>query len=386
METADANLLSPDFWDDSAPNLRLNPRIDFPRGGLDDFLAREPNLRGHVIFATSGSSGAPRLVCLTRAALLASARAVNHHLGAGAEDRWLCALPTFHVGGFGVWARAFAAGGFAENFGDPWDAARFAETCAKLEISLTSLVTTQIFDLVRENLPCPPTLRAIIVGGGALAADLGRRARKLGWPVLQSYGMTEAGSQIATQTPEALDSPFSNADLPILEIWEARTDSEGRLNIRGLPLFSAYLNFAGETWKIARPLDAGGWFATPDFANLTRGRLTPLGRGGRTVKILGELVNLDRLEAILHDLAGESAPHVTLDAVSDDRSGQQLVLVAETCVSANHLQKLRAAFDESAAPFERLSQIIRIAAFPRSPLGKIHRERLQREMRRPEGN
>ena len=64
----------------------------------------------------------------------------------------------------------------------------------------SSLVPAQVLDLVRAGLRPPPVLRAIVVGGGAISAELYRDARALGWPVLPSYGMTECCSQIATAT------------------------------------------------------------------------------------------------------------------------------------------------------------------------------------------
>ena len=69
-------------------------------------------------------------------------------------------------------------------------------------VTHTSLVPTQVHDLVKADLRAPETLKAIVVGGGHLDAATGRLARTLGWPVLASYGMTEAASQIATQTLE----------------------------------------------------------------------------------------------------------------------------------------------------------------------------------------
>ncbi|MEM7014305.1 MAG: AMP-binding protein, partial [Verrucomicrobiota bacterium] len=136
----DQQLLSADYWQSDECDVRVNPIVPFEREGLDDFLANQEQLRGHVIFATSGSSGAPKLVCLSRAALQASAKAVNEHLEATADDRWICALPDFHVGGFGVWARAYVAGGEAKSYQGGWNAQSFCDQCQEFGATLVSLV------------------------------------------------------------------------------------------------------------------------------------------------------------------------------------------------------------------------------------------------------
>jgi O-succinylbenzoic acid--CoA ligase len=48
----------------------------------------------------------------------------------------------------------------------------------------------------------------VVVGGGALAKDIGLRALGMGWPLLQSSGMTEACSQLATEPVDHLHSGF----------------------------------------------------------------------------------------------------------------------------------------------------------------------------------
>ena len=63
-----------------------------------------------VIIATSGSTGAPKGVELSAAALLASARASLARVGARAGERWLACLPVTHVAGLQVLVRSLAGG------------------------------------------------------------------------------------------------------------------------------------------------------------------------------------------------------------------------------------------------------------------------------------
>ncbi|MEZ5303185.1 MAG: AMP-binding protein [Verrucomicrobiales bacterium] len=305
METAD--LAAAEVWESDANAAALNPALGEDAGAWLR-AADAAGVRGSVLFQTSGTTGAPRMACLPRSALLASARAVSAHLGLGAADRWLCALPTFHVGGFSIYARAFAGGGEVVAFSGKWDAARFAAELERGAITATSLVPTQVHDLVRARLPCPTPLRVALVGGGALPEATAGDARALGWPLLRTYGMTEACSQIATESPGSPTAPW----LPILPIWEARADAEGVLSLRGAALFAGYLERGGAFHR------APDWFRTSDCVALEGGKIRFLGRADRSVKILGELVNLDTEAAAAGRLLPErgsarisrSSPHL----------------------------------------------------------------------------
>ena len=114
---------------------------------------------------------------------------------------------------------------------------------------------------------------AVIVGGGSLSGELTREARALGWPVLRTYGLTEAASQVATEAlaearrPEAEDRPLA----PILPCWETRVDGESVLSIRGPALFTGYLEGGLESgWRLVDPR-RDGWFRTSDRVELLGG-------------------------------------------------------------------------------------------------------------------
>ncbi len=389
METPD--LTDPDYWESESPDLRSNPAGASTEPGMDAFVAGEPRLSGHVLVATSGSGGEPKWIALSRAALLASAGAVNRHLEVGGRDRWLCALPTFHVGGIGVFARAHAAGIPVVTFDGRWKgrAPAFVEACRDHRITLTSLAPTQVHDLVTEGRTAPPSLRAVIVGGGRLDPELGGAARALGWPVLASYGMTEAASQVATEGLEALDSPFAGEWLPVLDGWEVSTTPEdGRARIRGAALFSGTVTRTpGAGWRFDPvPLEAGGCFSTADRVELRPGEggrteLRFLGRSDDLVKKLGELVSLDRLRSRFtvalrrHGLAG------TVIALPDDRSGCRLVAVFEgTAEGDERAAACVAALDEAGAPFERIDLVRHLDRLPRTALGKIALGELERRL------
>ena len=349
------------FWDDPAP---------VAAGDFPGAIPACPPLRGHVLFATSGSSGMARWLALSKEALLASAAAVNRHLEVTAASCWGLALPVRHVGGFGVAARAFDARCGLREFGRAWDAPAFADWLAANAVTHTSLVPAQIHDLVVAGRSAPPALRAMVVGGGHLDARTGQAARALGWPVLASYGMTEAASQIATQGLAALAVLYQPAPLPLLPIWQAAVTAQQLLRIAGPALFSGWLVKEDSVW-VFNPREAP-WHPTQDRVALANRCLTPLGRADTRVKVLGELVDLEVVERELADLSGGGlAPgSFAVVAIPDARAEHALVPVFDGSVDRACVGAVLQAYAAQAPGWRPLRPPVMLADFPRSPLEK----------------
>lgn len=346
-------------WTSAESHLLLNPRLpDGERVRLSRFVVP---LEGHVWLSTSGSTGALKLVALSKAALLASAAAVNRRLAATTEDVWGCVLPSFHVGGLSIFARAHLSGSRVVTA--VWDPARID---ALGEVTLLSLVPAQVSDLVERRAAPPPRLRAVVVGGGRLRDDLYERGLALGWPLLPSYGMTECGSQVATAVP-------GSPELLLLDHLEARCEPGGRLAFRGASLLTGYGSESG----LISPL-AAGWFVSEDRGSVEGRVLRVEGRGGSFVKIGGEAVDLVRLERIVEELAGMRAAVV---AVADARLGYVIHLVVEEGVDAGGVSR---AYDGRVLPFERARAVHVVRQLPRSELGKLRRTDLLRQIGLPE--
>jgi O-succinylbenzoic acid--CoA ligase len=352
-----------DFTTDET-HLLLNPRMpDAERSRLERLASAFP-LTAHVWIATSGTSGALKLTALSKKAMLASAAAVNRHLDARPEDTWCCVLPTFHVGGAGIYARAFLS--TARVIACAWDAAAFAETCARERVALSAVVPAQVTDLVRAGLRAPESLRAIVVGGGAFSPELYADARNLGWPVLPSYGMTECCSQVATATA---DSP----ELRLLAHVRVRTGDDGRIAIASESLLTGYAVLDGDTPRFVDP-KRDGWFVTEDLGDIDDDVLRVRGRRGGFVKIGGESVDLNRLDAVLERVLREYGGGVdaALVAVPDDRLDYVIHLVH----AGGDATAIREAFDAAVMPFERVRGVHRVARIPRTALGKLRRAEL----------
>ena len=368
---------------DSPSELLLNPRLPLDRvvQARTCFQAAPNSLKlNHLFLLSSGSETAPKLIALSRNSILSAAAAANDHLRSTPQDVWALTLPTFHVGGLGVLARAELSEAAVAEFGESWTAPGFVAFLKSDHITLASLVPAQLYDLCRLGATAPESLRAVIIGGGALSPELYTEARSLGWPVLPSYGMTECCSQVATAPlASLLDSEFPGLEL--LNHLQVRTNERGCYDFRGSSLLSSMAWIDLCEWKDPKTPD--GWFSTGDRGEISQVHskvvLNPLGRLGRMVKIKGENVSLDDVESRMKQKIMNAFPNkvfdVRLSARPDERNGSKLWLVLEAdadALGAPTPKAVKAFQDEVLAPYERSELLFYVRNFPRSALGKIN--------------
>ena len=361
--------MDPAFWYDRSPAAAGGGD---PTGG---WLGTVPGLAGHLVFGTSGSSGAPKWIALSKDALRISAAVVNAHLGVEPDDCWGLLLPLHHVGGFGVVVRAHEAACALRVFSPRWDPVAAAGWLDAAGVTHTSMVPTQVIDLVRAGLRAPARLRAVVVGGGRLDETAGARARALGWPVLASYGMTETASQIATQALADLDLPYRPAPLPLLPVWRATTTADGRLRVAGPALFSGTVAATAASGWTYLPR-TGEWHDSSDLAEVRDDAVTPLGRADTRVKILGELVDPAALESDLLARLDLPPGSFAIAAVADERAGHRLVPVADRRVDRDALAAALGRHNATCAGHLRLPPARFLDSLPLSGLGKILRAEL----------
>lgn len=388
-----------------APGLFLNPKLPSNQrtalsAAWEKFRASGEIASNDVGLATSGSlsvsavqgaaSSMPSVVVLSQAALEVSASAVNAHLSASGSDTWGLCLPTFHVGGYSIPLRAGLSGSRVAEFLKNWDTSEFHAWLSAEGVTLLSLVPTQVFDLVSGNFKAPPKLRAVVIGGGRLEESLHARALALGWPCLQSYGMTEASSQIATA-----DLGSDGRKLKVLSHVEVRIDEQQKLWLRSKALLSAKIQFTHDgSSSLVRPVQADGWFESSDRGEYETDErsdgsstgssglrhdakyLKILGRDADTVKVLGELVDLTRVRSVIEAAADRIEKFhpfrqaTWVVAVPHPRKGMELHLVIERG-SRRLAEALLAETESELAPFERPTEITAVDQLPRSSLGKI---------------
>jgi len=312
---------------------------------------------GAVLF-TSGTTGVAKAAMLRFRAFEAAALASRARLETGPDSRWLCSLPLFHIGGLAMLWRCVHDGSTLV-LGD-------ASALAAERITHASFVATTLQRLLEQGVPSLPHLRAVLCGGGPAPAPLVDAARAAGLPVRLTYGLTEACSQVTTQTePRGHD-----AGLP-LDGVQLRLGREGELEVRGPALFTCYLLDERAT-AAAR---GDGWLKTGDFGALDpQGRLTVLGRRNDLLISGGENVYPAEIEAAL--LQHPTVRDAGVLALDDARWGQvPLALVVPKDGALDELA-LREWCRSRLAAFKVPARIREVAALPRNALGKLDRRAL----------
>lgn len=377
-------------WQSTETVVLLNPRwSQAEKASLyevaSEVTARR-NLAGHVWIATSGSTsesvGHIKLVALSKNAFLSSAHSVNRHLSASVSDVWLQVLPRFHVGGLGVEVRASLLGSRVVNDFEKWEPRRIHDLISREGVTIASMVPTQIFDLAQAGFKSPASLRAVIIGGGALNEGLYHQARALDWPLLPSYGMTETCSQIATASLESLHGKH----MPLAQKLghaEWRQTSEGLLQVRGSSLLTCY----GQRQKDGGIRDwdpkTDGWFTTEDFVSLQGDLVRFTGRKNDFIKIGGEGSSMGRLREIFERVIATKnnsvSQQVLLVDAPSERLGCEIHLIT-TIKESEFISQIRESFNSEVLPFERIREVKYITHIPRSDLGKVLWAQLKREL------
>ena len=312
-----------------------------------------------VIIGTSGSTGVPKGVELSAAALRHSARASLDRVGARPGERWLCCLPVTHVAGLAVLVRSLTGGTepvLAERADGPTVA---AAGCAHV-----SLVPTQLRRLLQEPGTPLAGFSSVLLGGAAAPAGLLTAARDAGVPVVTTYGMTETcGGCVYDGIP--------------LDGVRAEVRDDGRIWISGPVLFSGYLG--------GPRAPADGWFRTGDLGMLdAAGRLTVRGRADDVINTGGHKVVAGEVAAALHTCPGVRDAAVV--GQPDPEWGERVVAVVVPADPGDPpaLELLRRHVRELLPRYAIPSRVVMVDAVPMLPSGKHDIVRLRQELLRRE--
>jgi len=343
-----------------------------------DLVLPEPPAESTAfVLYTSGTTGPPKGVVLSRRAVTAGLDAVVDAWDWTGGDTLAHGLPLFHVHGLvlGVLGplrvgsslvhtgrptpTAYAASAATMLFGVPtvWhrvaqnaDAAR-ALRRARLLVSGSAPLPVPVFDALRdltghdvvERYGMTETLITV-----AARADRPRRAGTVGWPV----------SGVRTRLRDEHAEPVAEDGTSV-----------GRLQVQGDTLFDGYL---GRPEATAASWTADGWFVTGDVATVDGdGRHRILGRESvDLIKTGGFRVGAGEVEAAL--LARDDIAEAAVIGVPDDDLGQRIVAVVvpregATVVPADVIAEVAARLSAHKRPRE----VRVVEALPRNALGKV---------------
>lgn len=306
--------------------LPVVPLADLPpprSHGAPDAATVEADRPATILF-TSGSTGRPKGARHPLRAHLASALGSNANIALAPGDRWLLSLPLYHVGGLSILFRCALAGAAVVV---PPRTESLADALGGYGITHSSMVATQLWRLLRAEVPAVRSLKAVLLGGSAIPSGLLDAAVVQGLPVHTTYGLTEMASQVTTTPPGASRRELATSGR-LLPYRELRLAEDGEICVRGATRFEGYMDDGG----LVTPFDGDGWFRTGDLGRLDEaGFLHVIGRLDNRFISGGENVHPETIERALVQLPGIERAIVV--PVPDAEFGQRPVAFVQRAAS-----------------------------------------------------
>ncbi len=333
---------------------------------------------GGVLLTSSGTTGAPKLVRLTPAQLWHTAGSVVAAHRLTPQDRGFNPLPLHHVNAEVVGLLSTLRSGGTLVLDERFHRTGIFDLLAERRITWLNGVPAVLALLLRGDPPTAalPYLRFVRSASAPLPAPVRAGvAALLGVPVVETYGMTEAGSQI---TAGDVDQPVAGSvgrpvglDLRVLgdDDAPAPTGGVGKVQIRGAGVVTSYVTAAG-----ADSFTADGWLDTGDLGRLDDGgRLFLAGRRDDVINRGGEKIFPRAVEDVL--LADPAVTGAAVVGWPDEVLGQvpAAVLVSDEDDVDALLRRLDAACAEHLDRVRRPVRYFLVPALPGGVNGKVSR-------------
>lgn len=256
-----------------------------------------------LLLSTSGSTGSPKLVRLSRAALLANADAIITGLGIQSSDKAITALPYSYTYGLSIITSHLRAGATVVISDATVVSAGFWQAVRDHQVtSLAGVPTTyQLLKRMRWDVASYPSVRYATQAGGRLP-DADRehfrdQFTRAGATFYVMYGQTEATARITITRPGDLMETIATAGRVIsggaLEIRHGDERGVGEVWYRGPNVMLGYAEAAAD---LAKPDELGGLLNTGDLGYLDGELLFLTGRSKRIAKVFGKRVSLDDVD------------------------------------------------------------------------------------------
>ncbi len=366
--------------------LKLLSLESLPTGGDDPGTAPvDPGGDLAVLPFSSGTTGLSKGVMLTHRNLVANMEQIRSVHRIGGDDVLVGVLPFFHIYGQVVVLNLGLSQGATIVTMPRFDMAAFLDLLERHRVTRAHIAPPVVLGLAKapgvEGRDL--ALRVVISGAAPLDADTANRAsERLGAPVRQGYGMTEASPVTHIAADEGLEDQDPGAIGPLVSSTEARlvdpasgedTDGAGELWIRGPQVMRGYLADEAAT---AATLTGDGWLKTGDVAQVEDGGVFRIvDRVKELIKYKGYQVPPAELEALLigHPAVADAA----VIPIADEAGGEAPKACVVLAGDALDADELMAWVAERVAPYKRIRAVEIVDEIPKSASGKIMRRLLR---------
>ena len=301
---------------------------------------------------TSGSTGVPKKIKLSKEFMEVSARATLDYFGLEAGDKALLCLPAKYIAAKMMVVRAFV--GKLDLYCIPPSLNPASEWTPPLDFA--AFTPAQLSELLKteKGLNFVKNIRKIILGGGPVPADLEKKVHKLETAVWHTYGMTETMSHIALLKINGSDKCSSFSPLPGVMIKKNEEDCL-TITAPNLGVFDLETNDLVE-------IQADGGFKI-------------LGRKDNVVNSGGVKLFPEQIE---QKLSGFIEDPFYVGSVPDEQLNEKLTLFVESeNMNAAKKEQLKKVLEEKLSGFEIPRNIIFEKQFLRTESGKIIRDKIE---------
>ena len=273
-----------------------------------DFCVKWLSGQQEFILKTSGSTGEPKPIHLTRNQMIASAKLTGKTFGLKGGDKALVCLNVEYIAGIMMLVRGMELGlklTIIEANGNP------LENLQNHHFDFFAFVPLQLQNTLEneKNLEVLNNSKAIIVGGAAVNDVLEHKIQKINAPVFSTYGMTETVSHIAIKR---LNGANKNDNFQVLEGVKVGIDERNCLNI----IAEASNNELIQTNDIV------------ELINEKEFKL--IGRFDNIINSGGVKIQLEKVEKLIeNEIKILNAKRYFTYGIPDEKLGQKLVLFVE---------------------------------------------------------
>jgi len=343
--------------------------------------ASDPGDSATVLF-TSGSEGRSKGVVLSHDAMLANMAQMRAVIDFGPNDKYLNALPLYHIYGLiACTLMPLMSGTRLFLHTSPLHYRVIPEIAYTRDCTYIFGTSTFLGHYGRQAHPYDfYRARVVVSGGEKLDADVSQLwMEKFGLRIMEGYGATECGPAMALNTPLSYRKGTVGRFLPGLEyrlLPVPGIDRGGALHVRSPNLMRGYYLY--EEPGVLQPMksDLGpNWYTTGDVVEVDQdGYVTILGRVKRFAKIAGEMISLEVVERIAA-LASPGQRHAaTIEHVA---AGGESTVLFTTDPALDRITLVKAARELGAPELAVAKRIVRMAELPILGSGKTDYVRLK---------
>ena len=331
---------------------------------------------------TSGTTGRPKGVMIPHRQLMWNGYNTAVCWGLREDDVSPIYTPLYHAGGIAAFLIPILTMGGTIVLHKSFDAAQVWRTIEREACTVVLGVPT-IWKLLMEDPAFPSVkldaVRWFISGGAPLPQFIIEAYRQRGVVMKQGYGMTEVGVNCFTMTTEEATKKAGSIGRPLMftevrlvgdDLVDVEDESIGEMWIRGAHVSRGYWNQAAAT---EAAYDEEGWFHTGDLARRDAEGFFYIAGRRKEMFITGG-VNVYPAEIEAELVSHPKVVDASVLAVPDDAWGEAGVAFVVGSVSE---EELHAYLATRLARYKLPRRYLLIDALPRTPYGKVEKERLR---------